>query len=162
MASIKIIQGPDKGKVFQLQDGENILGRQEGGLELSDGTVSRRHVMLSRQGEEWLLTDLGSANGTYLNGVRVTKAATLNRGDQIRCGGTLLVFAGGQPTATMEAGVDSGIIDPITSHPTDIARLDADSQTVKMARAGFLGEDLYFMEFIGAWRAGKLTDPFAG
>lgn len=62
----------------------------------------------------------------------------------------------------MEAGVDSGIIDPITSHPTDIARLDADSQTVKMARAGFLGEDLYFMEYIGAWRAGKLTDPFAG
>ncbi|MBL7134230.1 MAG: GAF domain-containing protein [Phycisphaerae bacterium] len=106
MASIKIIQGPDKGKVFQLQDGENILGRQEGGLELGDGTVSRRHVMLSRRGEKWLLTDLGSANGTYLNGVRVTKAATLNRGDQIRCGGTLLVFAGGQPTATMEASVD--------------------------------------------------------
>jgi len=61
----------------------------------------------------------------------------------------------------IEAGVDSGIIDPITSHPDDIARLDRDSQTFKMARAGFEGEDLYFMEFIGASRAGTLEDPFA-
>jgi 5-methyltetrahydrofolate--homocysteine methyltransferase len=61
----------------------------------------------------------------------------------------------------IEAGVDSGIIDPITSHPDDIARLDRDSQTFKMARAGFEGKDLYFMEFIEASRAGKLEDPFA-
>ena len=107
MASIKVIQGPDKGKVFRLQDGENVVGRQGGSIELDDGTVSRRHVMLSRQGENWLLTDLGSANGTYLNGVRMKRAAVLNRGDQIRCGASLLVFTGGQPTATVgSASVD--------------------------------------------------------
>jgi 5-methyltetrahydrofolate--homocysteine methyltransferase len=62
----------------------------------------------------------------------------------------------------IEAGVDSGIIDPITSHPSDIARLDRDSETFEMARAAFLGEDLYFMSFIEASRGGKLVDPFAG
>lgn len=107
MASIKIIQGPDKGREFELQDGDNVAGRQEGDVELTDGTVSRRHVMFSPQGEEWILTDLGSANGTYLNGVKVTKTVTLNRGDQIRCGGSLLVFTGGaSPPAMPKANVD--------------------------------------------------------
>lgn len=107
MASIKIIQGPEKGKVFQLGDGDNIVGRQECSVELSDGTVSRRHVMVACQGEDWVLSDLGSANGTYLNGVKLTKNTSLNRGDQIRCGGTLLVFTGGEPPAAIpQAGVD--------------------------------------------------------
>ncbi|MCE5327072.1 MAG: FHA domain-containing protein [Planctomycetaceae bacterium] len=92
MASIQIIQGPDRGKTLELREGENILGRQSGSLELTDNTVSRRHFMLSRQGGRWVLTDLGSANGTYLNGVKLSKPAPLNRGDQIRCGGSLLVF----------------------------------------------------------------------
>ncbi len=107
MASIKIIQGPDKGREFELQDGDNIAGREEGGVELTDGTVSRRHVMLTRQGEDWVLSDLGSANGTYLNGVKVSKSIALNRGDQIRCGGSLLVFTGGPPAPGMsKADVD--------------------------------------------------------
>jgi 5-methyltetrahydrofolate--homocysteine methyltransferase len=61
----------------------------------------------------------------------------------------------------IEAGVDSGLIDPITSHPGDIAQLETDGETFQLARAGFLGEDPYFMNFIEAWRAGRLTDPFA-
>ena len=61
----------------------------------------------------------------------------------------------------IEAGVDSGLIDPITAHPADIAQLDTDSETFKLARAGFLGQDAYFMNFIEAWRAGRLVDPFA-
>lgn len=94
MASIQIIQGPDRGKKLELDRTENVIGRQGGALELTDNTVSRRHFTLTRQGSQWILTDLGSANGTYLNGVRLSKPAALDRGDQIRCGSTLLVFLG--------------------------------------------------------------------
>jgi len=61
----------------------------------------------------------------------------------------------------VEAGSDSGLIDPITCHPDDVLRLDRSSKEFQMAKAGFLGEDLFFGEFIAAYRAGELKDPFA-
>lgn len=60
----------------------------------------------------------------------------------------------------MEAGVDSGLIDPLTCHPDDVKRIDPESEAVKLARAGFLNEDAYFGEFIMAHRAGRLKSPF--
>ena len=103
MASILVIQGADKDRAFDLFDGENIVGRSNCAVKLSDGTVSRRHAALVPRNGEWVLDDLGSANGTYLNGVKVTRPSPVHRGDQIRCGTTLLVFGGGKPT---EAAID--------------------------------------------------------
>ena len=103
MASILVIQGTDKDRSFELYDGENIIGRQKCAVRLMDKTVSRRHASLTAHNGTWLLEDLGSANGTYLNGVKLTRATSVNRGDQIRCGATLLTFGGGRPT---EAAVD--------------------------------------------------------
>jgi hypothetical protein len=60
----------------------------------------------------------------------------------------------------MEAGVDSGLIDPVTCHPDDVAKLDPNNKAVQMARNGFLGEDPYFAEFIMAHREGQLPSPF--
>ncbi len=97
MASILIIQGTDKDRLFDLYDGENLVGRQRCTVRLADETVSRRHARLVPQNGGWLLEDLGSANGTYLNGVKVARPMPVNRGDQIRCGTTLMVFGGGQP-----------------------------------------------------------------
>ena len=103
MASILVIQGADKDRAFDLFDGENIVGRANCAVKLTDGTVSRRHATLVPHGGAWALEDLGSANGTYLNGVKVTRPMAVHRGDQIRCGATLLVFGGGKPT---EAAID--------------------------------------------------------
>ena len=103
MASILIIQGSDKDRLFDLYDGENLIGRQRCAVKLSDKTVSRRHARLMPDNGRWLLEDLGSANGTYLNGVKLARPMEVNRGDQIRCGTTLLVFGGGKPA---EAPVD--------------------------------------------------------
>ena len=118
MASIQIIQGPDRGKKLELAQTENVIGRQGGALELTDNTVSRRHFTLTRQGSQWILTDLGSANGTYLNGVRLSKPAALDRGDQIRCGSTLLVFLGvdakpptGRAVPTVDVDENGKLID---------------------------------------------------
>ena len=92
MVSVEVIRGPEKGRTFELGDGETIIGRQSEAIPLTDGTVSRRHARLSQRDGAWLIEDVGSANGTYVNGIRVTRPMPVHRGDQIRLGGTLLVF----------------------------------------------------------------------
>ncbi|MGH4032216.1 FHA domain-containing protein [Actinomycetota bacterium Odt1-20B] len=56
------------------------------GLRLSHDTVSRVHAELSRQGGMWVLRDLGSTNGTSVNGRRVVGAAVVREGDQVSFG----------------------------------------------------------------------------
>jgi hypothetical protein len=56
------------------------------GLRLTHETVSRVHAELSRQGGMWVLRDLGSTNGTTVNGRRVIGAAVVREGDQIGFG----------------------------------------------------------------------------
>jgi hypothetical protein len=56
------------------------------GLRLNHETVSRVHAELSRQGGLWVLRDLGSTNGTTVNGRRVISAAVVKEGDQISFG----------------------------------------------------------------------------
>ena len=94
MASVEVIQGPDKGRAFQLGNGETVVGRQSEAVPLSDGTVSRLHSRIAQRNGEWAIEDIGSVNGTFLNGVRITKLSRLHSGDQIRCGRTLLIFGG--------------------------------------------------------------------
>jgi len=56
------------------------------GLRLTHETVSRVHAELSRQGGMWVLRDLGSTNGTTVNGRRVIGAAVVREGDQVGFG----------------------------------------------------------------------------
>ena len=112
MASIQVIQGPDRGRIFELHDGDNVIGRKSGTVHLSDGTVSRNHAQLVIHSGQWMLEDLGSANGTFLNGVRVSTSMTAHGGDQIRCGSSLLVFAGGIPVqAAVDVDEDGKLVD---------------------------------------------------
>ena len=63
------------------------IGRDPGnGLRLTHETVSRVHAELSFQGGAWVLRDLGSTNGTTVNGQRVTGSAVVREGDQIGFG----------------------------------------------------------------------------
>jgi signal transduction histidine kinase len=95
---LTVIQGPDKGKTFQLPDHEpQLVGRSSEALPLSDSTVSRRHAELTPDDGEWWLRDLGSQNGTWLNGIRIADRTRLRVGDQIRTGSTLFVFGRTDP-----------------------------------------------------------------
>lgn len=63
------------------------IGRDpSNGLRLSHDTVSRLHAELSRQGSLWILRDLGSTNGTTVNGGRVTGAVVVHEGDMVGFG----------------------------------------------------------------------------
>lgn len=64
---------------------EAIVGREEGcDVHLDDHRISRRHALLKTVGDKIWLEDLGSTNGTYLNGVRLIKGSYAKAGDEIR------------------------------------------------------------------------------
>ncbi len=74
--------------------GELPLGREPGGsgVKIADRRCSRRHAAVFRRGNDWLVKDLGSKNGTWVNGQRVTEAA-LQRGDNLRIGHAEFAFS---------------------------------------------------------------------
>ncbi len=94
MLILHVLQGPDRGRKFELPETEpQLIGRSTEALPISDSTVSRRHAELTPDHGAWFLRDLDSANGTYINGHRITERTRLKPGDQIRCGSTLFTFA---------------------------------------------------------------------
>jgi hypothetical protein len=67
----------------------NSLGRQQGSsIQLLDKIVAKEHCVLERRGEAFVLRDLGSLNGTYVNGERVRGERRLTHGDEIALGAT--------------------------------------------------------------------------
>jgi pSer/pThr/pTyr-binding forkhead associated (FHA) protein len=91
--------GAPVGSIF-LEDGRRIeIGEQplvigrvpECDIPLSDPNVSRRHAEIRRQGTGFVVNDLGSTNGTRVNGATV-KDRALNNGDEITVGATKLRF----------------------------------------------------------------------
>ncbi len=92
MASLFVIQGADQGKRFELADGAAGLGRDaSNSIRLHDHEISRRHAEVRRDGEGYRVVDVGSANGTYLNGQAIDQAP-LKAGDQVRLGQTVMLF----------------------------------------------------------------------
>ncbi|MEU7137780.1 DUF1707 and FHA domain-containing protein [Streptomyces sp. NPDC046261] len=55
-------------------------------LRFDDGTVSRRHAELRHTGQDWRLSDLGSRNGTYVNGLRIAGTVSVRPGDHVAFG----------------------------------------------------------------------------
>jgi DNA-binding winged helix-turn-helix (wHTH) protein len=76
-----------------LYEGENLLGRgPDTAIRLLSEKASRRHARIVVDGQRAMLEDLGSKNGTHVNGTRVRGSVALESGDQIEIGRELLVF----------------------------------------------------------------------
>jgi ABC-type multidrug transport system ATPase subunit len=74
-------------KEYELTKSEVVIGRDEGvEIVISTPAVSRRHARLMMEGGNYVIEDLGSSNGTFVNGDRVIGRRTLNHGDEIRLG----------------------------------------------------------------------------
>ncbi len=125
MLTLLVLQGPDKGRRYELPDTLALIGRESRAIPMSDNTVSRRHCELVPHDGQWILKDLGSSNGTYVNGLRVDNTYALKLGDQIRVGKTLLVFgaqpgvarvSGGNVRLTGDDAMDSAIMHAIPSN----------------------------------------------
>ena len=94
MPTFHVLRGPDKGQTYPLGDEPGVIGRSAEPVNLSDNAVSRRHAEVYIEDDQWMLADRGSSNGTYLNGVRIQAPSAIRHGDQIKVGGTLMVFSG--------------------------------------------------------------------
>ena len=88
-------------------DGELILGREQGSADLviDDPGVSRRHARLVTDAGGVIVEDLGSSNGTYVNGERISGPVEVATGDEVQLGATILGVEGGTAaTALMPPG----------------------------------------------------------
>ena len=147
MPSLFVIQGRNRGSRYDLtsHEGAMCIGREAGNfVQLDDNEVSRRHAEIRRIGETFVVGDLKSSNGTWLNSRKIERAE-LSSGDQIQVGRTILVYA--------RDGVDvpaAGLVDIVpasnaadgsrivrTAHEADIggSPLPDDTQNRWLARA---------------------------
>lgn len=92
MATLIVLQG-GQAVPHPIQEGETVLGRHPAcTIQLDSNTVSRRHAQIIKQGAQYFVEDLGSGNGTFVNGKQITGRTPLNHDDRIKLGPILLRF----------------------------------------------------------------------
>ncbi|TWT95927.1 Sensor protein ZraS [Botrimarina colliarenosi] len=148
MPSLFVIQGRDQGLRFPLNEPLIGVGRVGGNaIQLNDTEVSRKHAVFEQTGEEFVLRDLNSSNGTFVNGQRIRDKRLLS-GDQVQMGRTLLLYTGaaesvadaqGDVNIVGSSGYDDGsrILHSISqSEGSDLLATPADqTQSPWLARA---------------------------
>lgn len=83
-------RGPQLNATYELKNDDITLGRDiTNQIVINDPEVSRHHLRLKRAGDGWSLEDLGSTNGTFINGQRISGQKTLQNGDLIGLGETV-------------------------------------------------------------------------
>jgi response regulator RpfG family c-di-GMP phosphodiesterase/pSer/pThr/pTyr-binding forkhead associated (FHA) protein len=119
MPILRIKNGPHKGLEVELKGENLVLGRDEsdGGLQILDQGISRRHAEIFRIGEMHFIRDLGSRNGTFVNEERITEEL-LRVGDEVRIGSTVCLFEDRRPSERQDI-----------KRPSDLADLDQVSAT---------------------------------
>src|SRR5215468_2746556 len=84
MPSLVFLAGPIAGRRYKLADGEYVIGRRSDcQIFVPDMRVSRQHARLWKTGESWEIEDLGSNNGTFVNGIKVQAATQIRHDDEI-------------------------------------------------------------------------------
>ncbi|MCX7703874.1 MAG: AAA family ATPase, partial [Planctomycetota bacterium] len=124
MARLVVVEGEMKGTLFRLLDEGAVVGRSvSANIRLNDTEVSRQHSKVVKEGDAYYIEDMGSRNGTIVNGERIEGRRLLKDGDRIRVGKTLLEFQA-IPTVSEEESKKSTVDVP----PPDEKR--AKAQTV--------------------------------
>ncbi len=90
---LKVTRGPNPGETFKVKLTTAIGRERDNDIILLDPKISRHHAKISIQEGEWILTDLGSANKTYLNGAAVSTPTPLKNGDRLGIGEFELTFS---------------------------------------------------------------------
>ncbi len=105
MAELWITTSEGKSRRVQLGDGELVIGRDPAcDLCIDDAGVSRRHACVRAEAGRYLVEDLGSKNGTQVNGQALANAV-LHDGDVVVCGTRSLIFRQAEPSMTLSSVV---------------------------------------------------------
>jgi len=104
-------QGPQPGQTFMLDRDWLTIGRDPSNdIVINDPQVSRQHARITRQGQMVVIEDLGSTNGSFANGVRLTGPHVLSNGDVIGLGdGVTLTY--------YEVGIAADIAETVVGRP---------------------------------------------
>jgi Nif-specific regulatory protein len=144
-ARLEAVSGPLEGRTFPLTEDEVSIGREPSNqISLLDSLVSRRHCVIRKDGEGFLIHDLDSRNNTFVNSMPV-KERLLADGDQIRIGKSILLFQGVSTELPDEnASVQLGSAatpggptmilrkqDAIYLQPSKLSVIDASTRTVR-------------------------------
>jgi pSer/pThr/pTyr-binding forkhead associated (FHA) protein len=131
---LKIIAGSRQGLNVPLPPRDPLtIGRKHGELLLDDPLVSSRHCQVQARGAEWVLTDLGSTNGTMVDG-RLLREVVLRPGSEIQLGGTRLVLFVGAPEEAIP-GEEKPPAGETSANQADTAWL-LDEELVELAGSG--------------------------
>lgn len=122
-----VVQGPIQGEAFELTQNEMVLGRDPAcDIVIQSQAISRRHARFFNQDGQVRVEDLGSSNGVFLNGSRLTNPHPLKDGDQIGLGQSVqLIFSFPQPAATF-----------LEAFPVDVTRQEVLEPQVAQTVAG--------------------------
>jgi pSer/pThr/pTyr-binding forkhead associated (FHA) protein len=113
---LRIEQGPGAGRTFALASGEITIGRQEGNtIVIDDRQLSRRHARITDGADGPTVTDLDSANGTFVNDRRIDAPQPLRPGDRLRLGEMVLLVEV-DPTTIADPGATALV--PLPQAPT--------------------------------------------
>ena len=133
MSALFVIQGFNRGSRFDLggdEGGAVSIGREVGNvIKLDDDEVSRRHAEIRRVGEAFIVGDLKSSNGTFLNDERVERAE-LSPGDRIRIGRSVLLFS---PDGTEPPSLGAVDIVPASGDGSRIVRSMREEDSIVLA-----------------------------
>jgi pSer/pThr/pTyr-binding forkhead associated (FHA) protein len=87
MAFLLTLKGPDTGRQYSLEQDSMVLGRQtDSAICLESQAVSRHHARIVRVDSNFFIEDLGSSNGTYINGSRIRERTPLTEKDTLQIG----------------------------------------------------------------------------
>ena len=94
-ATLKLLQGPGAPLDYPLENDNLVIGRSaEVDIRIASSDISRKHMLLKRNGEEFSFVDLDSRNGIYLNNVKV-HSAVLRNGDYLQLGNVVFCYLEG-------------------------------------------------------------------
>lgn len=165
-----VLSGGSKGRVLKLDD-EGVIGRDPSvTYSIDDPTVSRRHSELLKSENGWRLRDLGSANGTEINGIKLIGDRALNEGDVIGMGRLTLMFntqlAGtvrrpGPIAAAASAAPTQGNTDPLQLSASMLAALKVENDSSETMASQALMALLSALPIANRacmvdWRAGRI------
>lgn len=106
MHILKVVSGPGSGQEVEVR-GDVVIGREDADLTLPDAEVSRRHAIVRPTGEGIVVEDLGSMNGTVVDGKRISAPAPLTLSGRIEIGPSVVEAALVQHSPTRVTGAPS-------------------------------------------------------
>ncbi len=104
------VSGPQQGSMFPLSGDSMSIGRDSSNwICITDSSASRKHCLITRDGEQFKISDLESKNGTCLNGIPI-RERILQHGDRVEVGESVFLFLSAEnENATSSSGVEEGI-----------------------------------------------------